>query len=101
MFIILKLALKFQIIFLKKNKPFNYPLFEKLPVPDFYIKKIDVTISNQPSDQSFNEFLTNFNYDKTISNTESITKWLNNFKNLFENTIKSSSLNQEGKKLKF
>ncbi len=74
-------------------------MFDKLPIPEFYIKKIDLRPNDKPTDQTLNEFLTNFNYEKIVLNTESITKWTSNFNNLFYDSIKSSSLNQDGKKI--
>lgn len=75
----------------EKNKTYAYPLFDEMPVPDFYLKYCDYSLI--PSDQNFVEFInTKFEFEQIIKNDESQTKWLIKFRKLFYNQLKSSRL---------
>ena len=73
----------------EKNKTYAYPLFDELPVPDFYLKQCDYTLI--PSDANFTEFIrTKFEFDQIVRNDDSQTKWLNKYRKLFYNMIKAN-----------
>ena len=76
-------------IMAEKNKTYAYPLFDELPVPEFYLKKCDYTFSQ--SDQIFVDFIkSKFEFDQIIKNDDSQNKWLAKFRKLFYNQIRSS-----------
>lgn len=78
-------------IMTEKNKTYAYPLFDELPVPEFYFKTSDY--STIPSDQNFIDFIKNkFEFELIIKNDDSQTKWLTKLRKLFYNSLKSSQL---------
>ncbi len=75
----------------EKNKTYAYPLFDEMPVPDFYLKYCDYSLIL--SDQNFTEFIkTKFEFEQIIKNEDSQTKWLSKFRKLFYNQLKGCKL---------
>lgn len=76
----------------EKNKTYAYPLFDELPVSDFYLKQCDYTLLI--NDTNFSEFIrTKFEFEQIVKNDDSQTKWLNKYRKLFYNMLKANKFN--------
>ena len=91
----------------KKNVDYPFVLFDKLPIPEMYLKKNESKLKKGEhdsflfgsfnfkfnillnKDQALSEFLNEFKYEQIIKSEEQISKWLSEFKTLFRNAIKS------------
>ncbi|CAF0787645.1 unnamed protein product, partial [Brachionus calyciflorus] len=70
---------------------YEFPLFDKLPIPSLYIKKPDY--SHLKKSEEFEDFIKSFSYDQIIKNEESQLNWRSKFQNLYLKSLKESKLN--------